>query len=74
MEPSLPDIVGSLPSPIIGADSDLGRLFLADPRHDGAALLSHGRAAAIALGAVLFAWAWRWHGRGAVTLALVVAT
>ncbi len=72
----LPEIIAKLPAPIVGADSDLGRVFLADARHDGAALLRRGRAAAIALGvalgAVLFAWSRRLHGdaAGLLTLAL----
>ncbi|MBL9199257.1 MAG: glycosyltransferase family 39 protein [Opitutaceae bacterium] len=76
LQPKLPEIVAKLPAPIVGADSDLGRVFLADPRHDGAALLRRGRAAAIALGvalgAVLFAWARRLHGDGPALLTLAL--
>jgi hypothetical protein len=76
LQPELPEITARLPSPIVGADSDLGRLFLADPRHDGAALLRRSRAAALvlglALGATLFVWVRRLHGdaAGLLTLAL----
>lgn len=76
LQPKLPEIVAKLPGPIVGADSDLGRVFLADPRHDGAALLRRGRVAAIALGvalgAVLFAWARRLHGDGPALLTLTL--
>lgn len=74
LQPKLPDIVAQLPAPIVGADTDLGRVFLADPRHDGTALLHRGRAAAIvlgvALGAVLFAWTRRLLGDSAALLSL----
>ena len=76
LNPHLPEIMAKLPAPIVVADSDLGRLFLADERNDGTALLQRGRLAAItigmALGVVLFAWARRLHGdaAGLLTLAL----
>jgi hypothetical protein len=74
LRPMLPDVVAKLPAPIVGADSDLGRFFLADPRNAGIALLSRSRAAVIvlgvALGTVLFAWARRLHGDAAALLTL----
>jgi hypothetical protein len=74
LQPKLPEIAARLPSPIVGADSDLGRVFLADPRHDGGALLRRSRAAALvlglALGATLFFWVRSLHGDAAGLLTL----
>ncbi len=76
LQPKLPDITARLPTPITGADSDLGRLFLADQRHDGAALLRRSRAAVLvlglALGATLFFWTQRLHGDAAALLTLAL--
>lgn len=74
LQPKLPDITARLPPLITGADSDLGRVFLADERHDGVELLRRSRIAALVLGlvlgAVLFVWNHRLFGEGPALLTL----